>query len=181
MLKKIVLLGINLCSAFAVHAQVIAETDPNATLSPKAINRLTSAPASDLFKIIKSNEYTPVKNQGNTGTCWAFSATSLIESKVVKEKKLLPDVSEMYTTRQIYIEKAKNYVLRQGNARFSEGGLGHDLIHIMATYGAMPESVYSGLKGTQNQHNHSALIQLLKSYLDSVITEKSKRGRKEQQ
>ena len=49
------------------------------------------------------------------------------------------DLSEMYLVHEIYYDKAKNYILRQGNARFSEGGLGHDVIRGIAQYGAMPE------------------------------------------
>jgi bleomycin hydrolase len=78
----------------------------------------------------------------------------------------------MFTVRNAYIEKAKNYVLRQGHAQFDEGGLGHDVINTIAKYGAMPESVYSGLLEGQTQHNHVRLIKELKEYLDSIIKNK---------
>jgi bleomycin hydrolase len=104
-----------------------------------------------------------------TGTCWCFSATSLVESQCLKNNLGEMDISEMFIVRNIYIEKAKNYVLRQGRAQFSEGGLGHDLVRGIATYGAIPESVYSGLKQGRKQFNHSAMAIGLKKYLDSVI------------
>lgn len=121
------------------------------------------------FTVVKSLPATPVKNQAMTGTCWCFSTTSLVESQCLKSNLGEMDISEMFIVRNIYIEKAKNYVLRQGRAQFSEGGLGHDLIRGIATYGAIPETVYSGLKQGRKQFNHSAMVINLKKYLDSVV------------
>jgi bleomycin hydrolase len=121
------------------------------------------------FTVVKKNVATPVKNQAATGTCWSFSTTSLVESQAIKNNLGEFDLSEMFTVRNIYIEKAKNYVLRQGKAQFSEGGLGHDQVRAIATYGAMPESVYSGLPAGKQAHDHQKLIVELKKYLDSLI------------
>lgn len=126
-------------------------------------------PASGNFILEKSIPATSVKNQAMTGTCWCFSSTSLIESQCLKKNLGELDLSEMFTVRNIYLEKARNYVLRQGHAQFGEGGLGHDLIRAIATYGAMPESVYSGLKENQKMHNHQKLVGDLKHYLDSIL------------
>jgi bleomycin hydrolase len=112
---------------------------------------------------------TSVKNQGMTGTCWCFSTTSLIESQCLKNNLGEIDLSEMFSVRNTYLEKAKNYVLRQGHTQFGEGGLGHDLIKAIAKYGAMPESIYNGLKPGETQHNHIKLVNELKEYLDNVI------------
>ena len=60
------------------------------------------------FTIQKSIAATPVKNQAMTGTCWCFSSTSLIESQCLKKNIGEMDISEMFTVRNIYIEKAKN-------------------------------------------------------------------------
>jgi len=123
----------------------------------------------DNFTIDKLVAATPVKNQAATGTCWCFSTTSLLESQCIKKGLGQLDLSEMFTVRNIYIEKARNYILRQGHAQFGEGGLGHDLIRAIATYGAVPESEYSGLKNKQKMHNHVDLVVSLQRYLDSVL------------
>ncbi len=126
------------------------------------------------FVAIKTIAATPVKNQNITGTCWSFSTTSLVESQCLAQNIGELDLSEMFVVRNAYIEKAKNYVLRQGHAQFSEGGLGHDLINTIAKYGAMPENAYSGLLFGNSQHNHTALLVNLKTFLDSYISGKVK-------
>ncbi len=116
------------------------------------------------------NATTPVKNQGMSGTCWCFGTTSLVESQCLKKGVANVDLSEMFIVRNIYVEKAKNYLLRQGNAQFGEGGLGHDLIRAMDTYGAIPETVFSGIKVGQKIPNHMGLDTKLKKYLDTILT-----------
>jgi len=129
-------------------------------------------PGADNFTIIKRVAATPVKNQAATGTCWSFSTTSLVESQAMKNNSGEIDLSEMFTVRNIYIEKAKNYILRQGHTQFSEGGLGHDQVRAIALYGAVPETVYNGLKAGKTSHDHQKLFTDLKTYLDSLILQK---------
>src|SRR5205085_5182227 len=42
-------------------------------------------------------------------------------------------------------------------------------IRAISTYGAMPESAYSGLRENERSYNHSKLVVMLKEYLDSVL------------
>ncbi|PYF68404.1 C1 family peptidase [Pedobacter nutrimenti] len=119
------------------------------------------------LKPIKDNKATSVKNQGESGTCWNYSTTSLIESEEIRKGIGEFNLSEMFSARNIYLEKGKNYILRQGKAQFSEGGLGHDLIRAVALYGAMPQEVFQGVTG--EIPNHKGLEDALKSYLDSTL------------
>jgi bleomycin hydrolase len=123
------------------------------------------------FKIEKELKCTPVKNQAMTGTCWCFSTTSLVESESMRKGFGEFDLSEMFIVRNIYVEKARNYILRQGAAQFGQGGLGHDLIRAIATYGVMPESVFGGNK-TDGGFNHMALEKELKAYLDDALKQR---------
>ena len=121
------------------------------------------------FTLLKNNAATPVKNQQSTGTCWAFSTTSLLESQLLKNNLGTFDLSEMFTVRNIYVEKAKNYVLRQGHAQFGEGGLGHDVIRSISKYGAMTQEAYSGLKPGDSTLDHQKLVKELQEYLDGLL------------
>lgn len=119
------------------------------------------------LKVIKENAATTVKNQGQSGTCWNYSTTSLIESEELRKGLGEFNLSEMFSARNIYLEKARNYVLRQGKTQFGEGGLGHDLIRSVALYGAMPQEAFQGVTG--EIPNHTGLEDALKSYLDTVL------------
>ena len=121
------------------------------------------------FFEVKTLKATPVKNQAMTGTCWCFATTSLVESEEIRKDKREIDLSEMFTVRNMYIEKAKNYVLRGGKAQFGEGGLGHDEIHAVASYGALPLSEYTGLINGEKSYNHQKLFNELHHYLDSIL------------
>ena len=132
----------------------------------QSVTPVTQAPQ---FFEIKKIQATPVKNQAMTGTCWCFSTTSLIESDEIRKDKQELDLSEMFTVRNIYIEKARNYILRGGKAQFGEGGLGHDAIRAVSNYGAIPEEVYSGLTGNQKMYDHQKFFKDLQDYLDNIL------------
>ncbi|MEO6668831.1 MAG: C1 family peptidase, partial [Ferruginibacter sp.] len=121
------------------------------------------------FTLLKNNAATTVKNQERTGTCWAYSTTSLLESQLLKNNAGTFDLSEMFTVRNIYIEKAKNYILRLGHAQFGEGGLGHDVIRSISKYGAMTQESYNGLKPGDSTLDHQKMVKELKDYLDALI------------
>ncbi len=108
-----------------------------------------------------------VKDQGMSGTCWCFSVISLLESDMMKRGIENPDLSEMYIVRNIYFDKAKNYILRQGFTRFTEGAFGHDVFPAAAKYGFVPESVYPN--SSNGRINHAGFDGKLKAFLDSVL------------
>ncbi|QDO94727.1 aminopeptidase [Formosa sediminum] len=110
-----------------------------------------------------------VLNQGNTGTCWSFSTSSFLESEILRTTGKHIDLSEMYNVRQTYPLKSWNYVMRQGKAQFSEGGLAHDVINSMDAYGLVPNEAYTGLLKNSTKHDHSDIVSALKTVLDSYI------------
>lgn len=125
------------------------------------------------FEVIKSVECTPVKSQDRTGTCWSFATSSFLESETIRKGKGAHDLSEMFVVRNVYRDKAKNYVLRQGKANFSQGSLSHDLINVAQRYGVVPESVYSGKLDGAKKHDHSEMEAALKGLLDGILKRKS--------
>ena len=173
-MKKVFLFALMAVTFFTTHAQTGLESVDPKLKKDKELNdklKIEEDRKNDTnFTILKSIAATTVKNQGMTGTCWCFSTTSLVESQCLKHNLGEFDLSEMFAVRNTYLEKAKNYILRQGHTQFGEGGLGHDLINAMTKYGAVPDSVYSGLRpGGYTVHNHGRLEQKLKTYLDTML------------
>ena len=121
------------------------------------------------FQTIKDIEANPVISQDNTGTCWSFSTTSFLEAEIIRLTGKKIDLSEMYNVRNTYPKKAWNYVMRQGKAQFGEGGLAHDVINSAEDFGLVPNSVYSGLTGTNNAHNHAEMTAVLESMLKTYV------------
>ena len=124
------------------------------------------------FKMVKTISCTPIKSQGKTGTCWSFATSSFLESEAIRNGKSSPDFSEMYVVRNVYKDKAQNYVLRQGKANFSQGSLSHDLMRVVGKYGVVPETVYTGKEKGAERHNHSEMEAVLKGMLDGVLKQK---------
>jgi bleomycin hydrolase len=61
------------------------------------------------------------------------------------------ELSQIYTARNAYIEKGKNYVRMHGAITLGDGGALHDVINMYRKYGALPQSQYTGLNyGTTN-------------------------------
>lgn len=121
------------------------------------------------FTAVIDIEASAVKSQGNTGTCWSFSTSSFLESEIFRSSGKIIDISEMYNVRNTYMNKAWNYVMRQGKIQFSEGGLAHDVLNAAYKNGLMPESAYSGLLDETKTHDHTAIVPELKKVLDAYI------------
>jgi bleomycin hydrolase len=103
------------------------------------------------FTDVINIENTPVKNQGSSGTCWSYSANSFLESEMIRMGKEPVEISQIYTARNAYIEKGKNYVRMHGAISLGDGGALHDVINMYKKYGALPQNVYTGLNyGTAN-------------------------------
>ncbi|MCP4457344.1 MAG: aminopeptidase [Cytophagales bacterium] len=130
---------------------------------------LSSAQEAYKFTDVIDLEATPVISQGRTGTCWSFSTTSFLESEIIRLTGEKIDLSEMYNVRNTYPQKAENYVMRQGKAQFSEGGLAHDVINSVRDFGLVPLSAYTGLSDGETAHNHAEMVAVINSMLDTYI------------
>lgn len=128
-----------------------------------------------VFTDIKVIPTTPVKDQNKSGTCWCFAGTSMFEDEIVRLGGKERDLSEMFTVRQCYLDKADRYVRMYGQTNFGAGGSIMDVPYVWARYGALPESVYSGLNYGEEKHVHGELDAVLKAYLDAVVRKPNKR------
>jgi bleomycin hydrolase len=123
------------------------------------------------FKIIKDLPSTSVKNQSLTNTCWCFSVISMMESELLCTGKDTFDLSEMFVVRHVYEEKAAKYIRMHGTINFAGGGFFHDVIHVLDSFGMVPDDVYSGLTNGEKVHNHLEMDELLKEYMDEILME----------
>ncbi|MFN3968797.1 C1 family peptidase [Flavobacterium sp.] len=121
------------------------------------------------FQIIKDIEATPVVAQQNTGTCWSFSTTSFLEAEIIRINGSKVDLSEMYNVRNIYLDKADNYVMRQGKAQFGEGGLNHDVINSARKYGIALESDFTGKINPDEAYDHTEMVAELEEILKTAV------------
>lgn len=151
-------------SAFGNFALIADDADP--------------APADStafVFTDVITIPTTSVKDQNKSGTCWCFAGTSMFEDEIVRRGGKPLDLSEMFTVRQCYLEKADRYVRLYGETNFAAGGSIMDVPYVWKKYGAVPESVYSGLAYGEEKHVHGELDAVLKAYLDAVVKKPNKR------
>lgn len=127
------------------------------------------------FTDIKVNKTGPVKDQNKSGTCWAFSGTSMVEEDLMRKGMPELDLSEMWTVRNCYIDKAKKYISTDGKINFAQGGSFADVIYAMDNYGAVPEEVYAGLNYGEEKHSHYEMAAALEAYLNAINKNPNKR------
>ena len=110
----------------------------------------------------------PTTSQGNTGTCWCFSTTSFYESEVYRLTEKKVKISEMYTVYWEYVRKTRGFIRSRGKTNFSEGSEGNAVTEIYREYGAMPRSVYDGLKDGRKYYSHAKMFEEMWGFLKSV-------------
>lgn len=126
------------------------------------------APAEEKYEFTKIHEVaaSPVKSQDRVGSCWDYATTSFLESELLRMGKGEFDLSEMFTIRHDYVNKAMWYVRMHGNNNFAQGGQAHDVINVVREHGFVPETVYPGIQYGEERHNHSELTPMLTGILD---------------
>lgn len=95
-----------------------------------------------VFTTVLENPVTSIKNQNNSGTCWAYSSLAFLESEVLRnhpEYKDDLDLCESFLVSKTYTDRADRNVRTHGDASFSQGGSFYDAIFCMKHYGLIPE------------------------------------------
>ena len=157
-MKNLILLPFVLWVSFAsAQDDLINKLKDNKSISTKEAFKFT--PVTNLST-------TAVKNQGSSGTCWSYSANSFIESEMLRMGKKPIDIAEMFTVRNMYIDKAENFVRLHGGASYGQGGALHDPIDLLAKYGAMPQDAYVGMLPEQVKNDHTELEKVLTAMLN---------------
>ena len=120
------------------------------------------------FSVVKKIGTTDVKNQYKSGTCWVYSTNSFFESELLRMGKGQYDLSEMFVVRAGYLDRAENYIRRQGATAFGQGAETHDVLNLVRKYGIVPQSAYTGFPAGQDKPVHGEMEAVLKSILEAV-------------
>ena len=112
---------------------------------------------------------TSVKNQGSSGTCWSYSGNSFLESEMIRIGKQPVEISQIFTARNAYIEKGKNYVRMHGAVTLGDGGSLHDVTNMLKKYGAVPQEVYTGLNYGTTKNKFGEMAALTEGLLVAAV------------
>jgi bleomycin hydrolase len=154
-----ILFAVSLSTAVKAQDDLINKLKDNKTLTSKEAFG---------FKTVVNAEATSIKNQGSSSTCWSYSGNSYIESEMIRMGKKPIDIAEMFTVRNMYIDKAESYVRMHGGMSYGQGGAPHDPIDLMMKYGALPQELYIGLLPGQVKNDHSELESVIKGIIEPI-------------
>ncbi|MNQ36099.1 Aminopeptidase C [compost metagenome] len=112
---------------------------------------------------------TSVKNQGSSGTCWSYSTNSYLESEMIRQGKQPVELAQIFSARNAYIEKGKNYVRMHGAVTLGDGGALHDVINMYKKYGAVPQEIYTGLNYGTTKNKFAEMGVLMEGLLSAII------------
>lgn len=159
--------------ALSANAQVETEEkiETTETVDDEKVEK--EKPRGYAFEIVEDVEATDVKSQDSTGTCWCFATASFMESELLRMNRGEHNISEMFIVRNIYKQKARNYVHRNGKANFGEGALAHDFMNAVRRNGLVPEEVYDGLDDDATRHDHREMVALLSGMLDKLVAQRT--------
>lgn len=141
---------------------------------------LTAGNPSDLkFTTVKANPVTSVKNQHRSGTCWAFSSVSFLESEVIRINGITdtlkyPDFSEFFVVSHSYMDRAVKYVRLDGALGFSAGSECGDFLHVVEDYGIVPQGAMTGMQYGTELPVQGELDAVLKAYVGAVCRNPNK-------
>jgi len=132
-------------------------------------NQSANSTAGFKFTELINLENTPVKNQGSSGTCWSYSTNSFLESEMIRMGKEPVALSEIFSARNAYVEKGKNYVRMHGAVTLGDGGALHDVINMFRQYGAMPQINYTGLNYGTKTNKFAEMSGLTSGFLEAIV------------
>lgn len=117
-------------------------------------------------------EHLPPVEQGDTGTCWAHAAISLLESEAKRQGRESVKLSEMYIVYWEYVEKARRFIRMKGDSHLGQGSEPGLAMERAAQHGLVRESDYTGLPagGTVHRHDHTVLFDEFRSFLKDAKT-----------
>jgi len=157
-------------SLFAASFQVQAQDN---LINALKANQNDNSKSGFTFTEVINLGNTSIKNQGSSGTCWSYSGNSFLESEMIRMGKKPVEISQIYTARNTYLDKARTYVRLHGGLSLGEGGQFHDVLNSFRKYGTMPQSAYTGLHYGTTRNNFGEMTSMLDAMLAAVVKGKT--------
>lgn len=130
-----------------------------------------------VFTVVKQNPITSIKDQNRSGTCWAYSTLSFLESELLKKTGKTYDLSEMYVAGKTYMDRAVAVVRMHGDISFAQGGSCYDPLYCWQNYGIVPETAMP-LPGTtigDSLANFNEFFDVMTPYVQALAKGKQKK------
>ncbi|CCX63788.1 putative cysteine peptidase [Prevotella sp. CAG:1058] len=130
-----------------------------------------------VFTTVKANPITSIKDQNRSGTCWAYSTLSFLESEILKKTGKTYDLCEMFIANKDYMDRAILTVRMHGDSQFSQGGSFSDVLTIMREDGICPESAMPapGTLTGDSLANFDEFFGVMEPYVAAVSKSKAKK------
>lgn len=130
--------------------------DPASVDAPKSPGEFTQA------------WHRPPTSQGLTGQCWAYAATSFLESEVHRLTGRQMTFSVAFTWYWEFVEKARGFVRSHGESAFNKGSEPDAVLSIWREHGAVPAEAYRGLPAGQDVPQDAAAYREIAAHLADV-------------
>ena len=129
------------------------------------------------FTVVKENKITSIKDQNQSGTCWAYSALAFFESELLRMGKGEHDLCESFLVYNTYMDRADKAVRTHGDASFSQGGSFYDAIYCLENYGMVPQTAMPapGELYGDSLFNFNQLDAVASAYVQAIAKGKQKK------
>lgn len=130
-----------------------------------------------VFTTVKEAPLTSIKNQAQSGTCWAYSTLSYFEAELLRLGKGEYDLSEMFVAHKTYEDRATASVRMHGDVSYSQGGSAEDVVYCMKHYGIVPENAMPkpGSPYGADNNNFNEFFAIGEAYVNAVAKSKLKK------
>lgn len=161
-MKKLFTLALLACIATGINAQ----EKKDSTCKNKPV-----------FTTIKENKITSIKDQNRSGTCWAYSTLSFLESEILKKNGRTYDLCEMFIANKDYMDRAIITVRMHGDSQFSQGGSFEDVVRIIQKDGICPETAMPapGTLTGDSLANFGEFFSVMEPYVAAVSKSSAKK------
>lgn len=132
---------------------------------------------STVFTVVKENPITPVKDQNQSGTCWAYSSLGFLESELLRMGKGEHDLCESFLVYHTYMDRADKAIRTHGDVSFSQGGSFYDAIYCLKNYGIVPQDAMPapGAPYGDSLFNFNQLSNVTTAYVEAIAKSNAKK------